>query len=111
MIAGGVMLTAAGAGILWQDLATEGGGASEPAKVQATTPASGGWGFVLRADSAQVLRHRPGLEPIDFISTHAFGWSSKTLGEVLASPALVKELRLQPQLSPVDLIRLEARGS
>ena len=111
MIAAGVMATAAGAGILWQGLATGGGGASEPVRIQATAPASEDWGFVLRADVAQVLRHRPGLTPVDFVRTHAFGWKGLTLGESVHSPALVKELRLQRTLSPVDLVLMEARGS
>ena len=111
MVAVGVMLTAAGAGILWQDRATGGGGALETARIQAAAPAAKDWGFVLRADTAQVLRHRPGLEPADFLSTHAFGWEGVTTSEAVHRPALVKELRRQRTLSPVDLVRMEARGS
>ena len=113
MVATGVALVAVGAGIAWHDRATTGDrtgeGASGVARVQAA-PAEE-WGFVLRADTAQVLRHRPGLEPVDFVRTHAFGWRGVTIDEALGNPVLVKELRLQPQLSPIDLIRLEARGS
>ena len=111
MVAAGVMVAAAGAGILWQDPEIGDAGTSEPVRIQATAPAADEWGFVLRADTAQVLRHRPGLEPVDFISTHAFGWDGVTIGEVVHDPALVKELRLQRTLSPVDLVRKEARGS
>lgn len=74
-------------------------------------PATEDWGFVLAADVNSVLRHRPGLEPVDFLRTHAFGWDGLTIEEVLATPTLVRELRMHPDLSPVDLIRLEARGS
>ena len=45
------------------------------------------------------------------LSTHAFGWSSKTPDEILADHALVKELRLQRTASLIDLVRVEARGS
>ena len=52
------------------------------------------------ADTSRVLRHQ------------AFGWEGVALGEVFDSPALMKELRLKRgDLSPVDLIRMEARGS
>jgi hypothetical protein len=83
-----------------------------PITVTRAVPVVEDWGFVLNADSTQVLRHRPGLEPVDFIRTHAFGWEGITLGEVFDDPALVKELRLQRgSLSAVDLVRMEARGS
>jgi hypothetical protein len=111
MVAVGVMVAAAGAGVLWHSLATAGTGTPGPVRIQATAPAAESWGFVLRADTAQVLRHRPGLEPAEFISTHAFGWDGLTIGEAVHDPALVKELRLRRTLSPVDLVRMEARGS
>ena len=111
MVAAGILLMAAGAGVLVHDLGTGDEGASEPVRIQATAPASEDWGFVLRADTAQVLRHRPGLTPVDFISTHGFGWDGMTLHEVVHNPFLRRELRLQRTLSPVELVRLEARGS
>ena len=79
--------------------------------VGAFAPASQDWGFVLNADTAHVLAHRPGLTPEDLVRTHAFGWEGPTIREVLRDPALVKERRLQPSLTPIDLVRLEARGS
>jgi hypothetical protein len=109
MIVAGVALVAVGAAHL-------GGGpspvegAARKAPVERVGTVNEDWVFVLRADTALVLRHRPGLEPADFLRTHAFGWDGVTVREVLTSPALVKELRLQPELSPIELIRLEARG-
>jgi len=76
-----------------------------------SAPVTEGWGFVLNADTAQVLRHRPGLTPRDLLRTHAFGWEGLTIREVFEDPALMKELRLQPWLTPIDLIRLGARGT
>ena len=111
MVAVGVALAAISAGY-----GVRGRSSEEPAQAPAgptwaTAPVTEDWGFVLNADTAQVLRHRPGLEPTDFVRTHAFGWEGVTVGEVLDSPALMKELRLQPDLSAIDLIRMETRGS
>ena len=83
----------------------------ELGSVGGSAPVTEDWGFVLNADTALMLRHRPGLTPQDLVRTHAFGWEGPTIREVLEDPALMKELRLQPSLTPIDLIRLEARGS
>lgn len=111
ILAVGVALVAIGVGYV-----VRGPSSVEPAEAPAvatwaTAPAVEDWGFVLKADTAQILRHRPGLEPSDFVRTHAFGWEGVTVGEVFDSPALVKELRLQPHLSAIDLIRMETPGS
>jgi hypothetical protein len=69
------------------------------------------WGFVLSADEAQVLRHRPGLTPESFIRTHAFGWDGPTIAEVQRDPLLMRVLRrADGELSVIQLIRSEARG-
>ena len=73
-------------------------------------PLAEDWGFVLTSDTAQVLRHRPGLTPLDLVRSHAFGWEGLTVREVFEDPTLMNELRLHPSLSPIDLIRLEAQG-
>jgi len=111
MVAAGILLTAAGAGVLVHDLGTGDGGTSEPVRLQSAASVSEDWELVLRADTAQVLRHRPGLTAVDFISSHAFGWDGLTLHEVVHNPFLRRELRLQRTWTPIDLVRSEARGS
>lgn len=110
-IAVGVALTAIGAGYVARGLSSVEVPVERPGKVVRVEPVTEDRSSILNADAAHVLRHRPGLEPIDFVRTHAFGWEGVTVGEVFDSPALMKELRLQPHLSPIDLIRMEARES
>lgn len=111
MVALGVGLVAIGAAYV-----VRGPSSVEPAEAPsgatwAAAPVTEDWGFVQNADTAQVLRHRPGLEPTDFVRTHAFGWEGVTVGKVFDSPVLMKELRLQPHLSVIDLVRMEAQRS
>ena len=111
LVVTGVLLVALGGGVLARGLGSGDPVGLAPARIElAATPAQD-WGFVLRADRAQVLRHRPGLEPADLVQTHAFGWAGTTVLDVLDNPALMKELRLQRTLTPIDLVRLEARGA
>lgn len=111
VVALGVLLVIVGAATLTGDDRPIRGRAAVAATPESAGPVLGDWGFVLRADANHVLRYRPGLEPVDFIRTHAFGWDGPTVREVFANLVLLRELRLQPQRSLVDLIRLEARGS
>ena len=111
MIAVGVALAAIGTGYVVRGLSSVEVPRERPSTIVRAEPVAEDWSFILNADDAQVLRHRPGLEPTDFVRTHAFGWEGVTVGEVLDSPALMKELRLQPDLSAIDLIRMETRGS
>lgn len=107
----GILLVSIGAVYLVRGISSEAGRLVREPAADAFDPVTQAWGFVLSADTAQVLRHRTDLTPSDFIRTHAFGWEGPTIREVLDSPALMKELRRQPSLTPIDLIRLEARGS
>lgn len=116
-VAGILLATIGAANLLRGTSAEEGRVVNEPF-VGELSPVIGGsatvaedWGFVLNAETAQVLRHRPGLTPQDLLRTHAFGWDGLTIREVFEDPALVKKLRRQPSLSPIDLIRVEAQGS
>ena len=65
------------------------------------------WDFVLRSPGAvEILRHRPGLTPIDIVRTHAFGWKGLTIGEVRRSTNLMEVLRHRPGLTLLDLVRI-----
>ena len=71
---------------------------------QATAPE---WDFVLRSPgAAEILRHRPGLTPVDIVRTHAFGWEGLTIREALDSPKMIEILRHRPGLTPLDLVRI-----
>jgi len=69
------------------------------------------WSFVANSPVVEVLAHRPGLRPIDVVRTHAFGWEGATLHEVTSQHRYLRILRMDPTLSPVDLVREVARGS
>lgn len=69
------------------------------------------WSFVLGSPAVEVLRHRPGLRPIDVVRSHAFGWTGPTIHEVTSEPRYLRILRMDPTLSPVELVREVARGS
>jgi len=64
------------------------------------------WSFVLGSPVVQVLRHRPGLRPIDVVRSHAFGWTGPTIHEVTSKPRYLRILRMDPTLSPVELVRV-----
>ena len=52
------------------------------ATTQSAPAAAHEWDFVLRSPRpCRSLRHRPGLTPIDIVSTHAFGWDGLTIRE------------------------------
>ena len=69
------------------------------------------WGFLLREPVAAVLGHRAGLEPMDLIRTHAFGWDGPTIHEVTSRARYLRVLRREPTLSPLDLVRATPRGA
>ena len=69
------------------------------------------WSFVFGSPVVEVLRHRPGLRPIDVVRSHAFGWTGPTIHEVTSQPRYLRILRMDPTLSPVELVRDVARGS
>ena len=72
-------------------------------EVAAATPHV--WDFVLRSPRAvKILRHRPGLTPIDIVRTHAFGWTGLTISEVLRSTKLMEVLRHRQGLTLLDLV-------
>jgi hypothetical protein len=76
-----------------------------PAAIEEDQPTAPEADFVLEAPgAAQILRHRPGLTPVDIVRTHAFGWKGLTVRDVLRSPELVSVLRHRPGLSPLDLV-------
>lgn len=108
LFAAGVVLIAVSGGVLVRDLRSESTTGTTPVRIETAVTPVQGWGWLLRADTAQVLRHRPGLEPADLVRTHAFGWTGPTEREIRRNPVLMRELRLQPSLTQIDLIRLEA---
>ena len=69
------------------------------------------WSFVLDSPVVEVLAHRPGLRPSDVVRSHAFGWTEPTIHEVTSEPRYLRILRMDPTLSPVELVREVARGS
>jgi hypothetical protein len=70
-----------------------------------TSPA---WDFVLSSPQAvEILRHRPGLTPIDIVRTHAFGWKGLTISEVLRSTKLMEVLRHRQGLTLLDLVEIQ----
>jgi hypothetical protein len=82
---------------------TESGAASEHTS---RTNEREDWSFVLGSPVVQVLRHRPGLRPIDVVRSHAFGWTGPTIHEVTSKPRYLRILRMDPTLSPVELARV-----
>jgi hypothetical protein len=65
------------------------------------------WDFVLRSPRAvEILRHRPGLTPIDIVRTHAFGWKGLTISEVMRSTELMEVLRHRPGMTFLNLVRI-----
>jgi hypothetical protein len=69
------------------------------------------WSFVADSPVVEVVRHRPGLHPSDVVRSHAFGWSGPTIHEVTTEHRYLRILRMDPTLSPVELVRDVARGS
>src|SRR3990172_2075376 len=69
------------------------------------------WSFVFGSPVVEVLRHRPGLRPSDVVRSHAFGWTGPTIHEVTSDPRYLRILRMDPTLSPGELVRQVARGS
>ena len=63
------------------------------------------WSFMLGSPVMQVLWRRPGLRPIDVVRSHAFGWTGPTIHEVTSKPRYLRILRMDPTLSPVELVR------
>jgi hypothetical protein len=110
MVALGVAVASVGAGLAWRDLSTR--GSTAPVRTQIASAAQGqDWRFVLNAPVVEVLRHRHGLTPADVVRTHAFGWEGATVREVLRDPVFVRTLRLDPTRSPLDMVRMEVRGT
>ena len=104
LVALGVAVGSIGAGFAWR-AATSHEGALHVQASRATTDTGAGrqyWGFVLGSPVVEVLRHRPGLVPADMVRTSAFGWEGATVRDVLSDPVFVRELRLDPALSPLD---------
>ena len=63
------------------------------------------WSFMLGSPVMQVLWRRPGLRPIDVVRSHAFGWTGPTIHEVTSKHRYLRILRMDPTLSPVELVR------
>jgi len=68
------------------------------------------WSFALGPNTAQILRHRPGLTPVDMVRSRAFGWTGLTIHEVTSRPQYLRILRHGQGLTPIDLVRNAALG-
>ena len=113
VIAFGLVIALAAGVLLVRDIvASRGTSTASTAEEQVSGPKERqDWSFVADSPVMEVLGHRPGLRPSDVVRSHAFGWTGPTLHEVTTQDRYLRILRMDPSLSPVDLVREVARGS
>ena len=113
IVLGLVAVLAAGA-LVVRDVVASRGAPTASGKVEEQGPGHKervDWSFVADSPVVKILARRPGLRPSDVVRSHAFGWKGPTLHEVTSQQRYLRILRMDPTLSPVDLVRQMARGS
>jgi hypothetical protein len=114
VVAFGVAVVLAASVFLVRDVVASRGTRAVPVVEEERASRSGepeDWSFVLESPVVKVLAHKPGLRPIDVVRSHAFGWTGPTIHEVTSQPRYLRILRMDPTLSPVELVGDVARGS